>query len=125
MRNSSRYSDKTTDSIRIGLLDTILLEDKFTGWTIEELKAKSIALSMVTTQKIAREASHLINAGLLCRAKNKAGKVLYGRREYSAQEEEEISNERRGIVTVPYDDTQDVLAEIYGWSKTQDDEEGE
>lgn len=55
----------------------VILAQSAEAMTIDEIKNNSIQLTGVSTQKMARILGHLIEMGMVTKAKSKSGKMVY------------------------------------------------
>jgi len=71
----SKYSKEQTQALTVAALD--VLAESPNALTISDICARRISLQGQTTQKMARVLNELVEYGLVQKAKNKAGRMLY------------------------------------------------
>lgn len=71
----SKYSKEQTQALTVAALD--VLAESPNALTISDICARRISLQGQTTQKMARVLNDLVEYGLVQKAKNRAGRMLY------------------------------------------------
>lgn len=75
MRKTSKYSKEFTDEMT-GRIAVILAEEQ-AALNIQEIQQHDINLTGITSQKMARMINHLVDMGLVAKAKGKDGRMVY------------------------------------------------
>ena len=75
MRRTQKYTDKFTNEMT-GRIAIVLAESQ-KGLTIPEIQSLDMVLTGITSQKMARMLSHLIEVGLVGKAKGRDGRMHY------------------------------------------------
>ena len=75
MRQSSKYSKKFTNEMT-GRIAVVLAEEQG-ALNIQEIQQRDLTLVGITSQKMARMIGHLVDVGLVAKAKGKDGRMVY------------------------------------------------
>ena len=75
MRQTSKYSKEFTNEMT-GRIAVILAEEQG-ALNIQEIQQRDITLVGITSQKMARMINHLVDVGLVAKAKGKDGRMVY------------------------------------------------
>lgn len=75
MRQTSKYSKEFTNEMT-GRIAVVLAEAQ-EAMNIQEIQLQDIRLAGITSQKMARMIGHLIDVGLVAKAKGKDGRMVY------------------------------------------------
>ena len=75
MQKVSKYSKEFTDEMT-GRIAVVLAEEQ-TALNIQEIQQRDLTLIGITSQKMARMIGHLVDVGLVAKAKGKDGRMVY------------------------------------------------
>lgn len=75
MRQTGKYSKEFTDEMT-GRIAVILAEEQ-AALNIQEIQQRDVNLVGITSQKMARMINHLVDVGLVAKAKGKDGRMVY------------------------------------------------
>jgi hypothetical protein len=75
MRKTSKYSKEFTNEMT-GRIAVVLAEEQ-NALTIQEIQLRDVSLVGITSQKMARMIGHLVDVGLVAKAKGKDGRMVY------------------------------------------------
>lgn len=75
MRQTGKYSKEFTDEMT-GRIAVILAEEQ-AALNIQEIQQRDVNLVGITSQKMARMINHLVEVGLVAKAKGKDGRMVY------------------------------------------------
>ena len=75
MRQTSKYSKAFTDEMT-GRIAVVLAEEQ-AALNIQQIQERDMNLVGITSQKMARMINHLVDVGLVAKAKGKDGRMVY------------------------------------------------
>ena len=75
MRQTSKYSKEFTDEMT-GRIAVVLAEEQV-ALNIQQIQMRDPNLNGITSQKMARMINHLVEVGLVAKAKGKDGRMVY------------------------------------------------
>ena len=75
MRQSGKYSKEFTNEMT-GRIAVVLAEEQG-ALNIQEIQQRDLTLVGITSQKMARMIGHLVDVGLVAKAKGKDGRMVY------------------------------------------------
>lgn len=75
MRQTSKYSKEFTNEMTGRI--AVILADEQQPLNIQEIQRRDINLTGITSQKMARMINHLVDMGLVAKAKGKDGRMVY------------------------------------------------
>lgn len=75
MRQTSKYSKEFTDEMT-GRIAVVLAEEQ-AALNIQQIQMRDPNLNGITSQKMARMINHLVEVGLVAKAKGKDGRMVY------------------------------------------------